>query len=135
MKNKKSTEIEVHQFFENLNHPLSETIRAIRELFLECGPKIGEHIKWNSPAFYYKGQMSDFDPKEYKRDLAVINLKNHNFILIIFPTGSKIPESTELSDVNYSDGRKIIKLTQMDEVLSKKSSLEKTIKVWLSMVE
>ena len=45
-----------------------ETVEFLRAVFLKANPQIAEHIKWNSPSFYYNGEMKSFKAKEYKRD-------------------------------------------------------------------
>jgi hypothetical protein len=46
----------------------------LRQIILAAYPKIGEEVKWNAPAFFYTGEMEPFDPKEFRRYLAVLNL-------------------------------------------------------------
>src|SRR5690606_38031420 len=61
----KPTPIEqVNQYIEKLPVELAKLAQAIREAILETDTEVGEHIKWNSPAFYYTGDMKPFDPKE-----------------------------------------------------------------------
>lgn len=73
-KNKKQAVATVDDYLAQLDGPLANTIGAIRQVFLKTDKLIGEQIKWNSPAFYYTGDMKPFDPKEYKRDIAVVNI-------------------------------------------------------------
>jgi len=51
-------------------------IEYLRQVILSIDSEIAEHIKWNSPAFFFSGEMKPFDPKEYKRDILVMNLRN-----------------------------------------------------------
>lgn len=122
-------------YYQQLAHPLADVVAVIREIFLNVSPEIGEHIKWNSPAFFYMGVMKDFRPKEYKRDIAVINLRNPGWLLVIFPAGASIPESTPLEDRNYKDGRKIVQFSDMEDLDRKKIDLERVIREWLTLVE
>ena len=63
---KLSDEEQVAEYFQNLKHPLLKVIAALRKIVLETDKEIGEQVKWNSPAFYYTGEMKPFDSKEYK---------------------------------------------------------------------
>lgn len=49
-------------------------------------PSIGEQIKWNNPCFYFTGEMPAFDPKEYKREIVVMNLFKGR-IMLVLPSG------------------------------------------------
>lgn len=110
------------------------TIELLRAIFLNSALEISEHIEWNSLSFYYSGEMKEFDAKEYKRDLAVINLHRRK-ILIVFPTGSKIEKETGLSGKNYPDGRKIVEILNLEDAQQKTESLKKGIKNWLAQID
>jgi hypothetical protein len=62
---------------------------------LPIDENIAEHIKWNSPAFYYSGEMKNFDTKEYKRDILVMNLRKDK-ITCVLPTGMNIKQLTKI---------------------------------------
>ena len=79
----------ITEYIESIDVQFKPTIELLRAIFLNSDLEIAEHIKWNSLSFYYSGEMKEFDAKEYKRDLAVINLHRRK-ILIVFPTGNKI---------------------------------------------
>ncbi|MBX2962287.1 MAG: DUF1801 domain-containing protein [Cyclobacteriaceae bacterium] len=70
-----------------LPESIRPAIEYLLKVILACDKEIAEYIKWNSPAFYYSGDMKPFDPKEYKRDLIVMNLRN-NKIMCVLPTGA-----------------------------------------------
>ncbi|HEX5652477.1 MAG TPA: DUF1801 domain-containing protein [Chitinophagaceae bacterium] len=106
----------------------------MRKLILDINPEIKEQIKWNSPSFYYAGEMKEFDPKEYKRDIAVTNLHRGN-IMIVFPTGAKIVNPDNLLEGNYPDGRKIVKFRDLQDIKNKEKLLKAAIIDWLSKVE
>jgi hypothetical protein len=101
---------------------------------LNADPEISEHIKWNAPSFYYTGEMKEFDAKEYRRDLAVINL-HRGKILLVFPTGNKIEKETGLSGKEYPDGRKIIEILDFEDAQKKTGSLTKGIKNWIAKID
>ncbi len=132
---KLSPEQEVQDFFSKLNHPLKEALQLIRKLILESDADVAEHIKWNSPSFYYSGEMKDFDPKEYKRDIVVSNLHKNDSILLIFPTGNVIEDSSGLLGGKFKDTRKSITFTSLDEVQNRAEDLQNIIRNWLGKIE
>ncbi|MBK9257831.1 MAG: DUF1801 domain-containing protein [Saprospiraceae bacterium] len=107
----------------------------LHEIILSTDSEIGEHIKWNSPAFYYTGEMAPFDPKEYKRDIIVYNLRKMDEILLIFPTGAKVDDPSGLLGGSFSDGRKSVTITSMDDLKQKEEDLKSVIRKWLASVE
>ncbi len=135
-KNSKISDSEaVDALFQKMNHPLKAVVQTLRELVLATDKEIGEHIKWNSPAFYYTGEMKPFDPKEYKRDIVVFNLHKKEFVLLVFPTGAKIEDASGLLEGSFPDSRKVIKFSSQDEVKAAADSLQTILKTWLSLVE
>jgi len=123
----------VTEHINSLESPNRETVEFLRAIFLNSNPGIAEQIKWNSPCFYYSGEMKNFDAKEYKRDLAVINL-HRGKILIVFPTGNKI-DNTILKGKDYPDGRKIVEIQSLEEAKNKKEELQSGIKNWMEQIE
>lgn len=117
---------------------LSETIRPavkyLRQVILSIDTQIAEHIKWNSPAFYFSGEMKPFDPKEYKRDILVMNLHNDKIICVL-PTGMNIVKNTEILEGKYTDGRRIINFKNLVDIQAKEQQLRKAIKEWLELIE
>lgn len=132
---KPSPEQAVNDYFIQLDHPLKDALLLIRKLILEADSEVAEHIKWNSPSFYYSGPIKAFDPKEYKRDIVVTNLHRNNSILLIFPTGIVIEDSSGLLGGNFKDTRKSITFTSLEEVQLRAEDLQNIIKDWLSRVE
>ena len=57
----------VDAWMDALVHPLKPVVGALRKVILAADKTVGEHIKWNHPAFFYTGEMQPFDPKEHKR--------------------------------------------------------------------
>ncbi|MHA4844325.1 DUF1801 domain-containing protein [Flavitalea antarctica] len=129
-----ANEEQVSLIIEKLDSPLGKLVQKIRKAILETDPAIAEQVKWNSPAFYYTGDIKPFDPKEYKRDIVVINLHRGN-PLLIFPTGATITDTTGLLEGNYSDGRRIVTVKDEKDFESKKDALQITIRQWLTQVE
>lgn len=134
MKTRQTESDKVTEYISKLDSELSKSIQYLRKLILDINPEIKEQIKWNSPSFYYAGEMKEFDPKEYKRDIAVTNLHRGN-IMIVFPTGAKIVNPDNLLEGNYPDGRKIVKFRNLQDIKNKEKLLKAAIIDWLSKVE
>lgn len=120
------------------NGKLSQTIQPaieyLRQVILSINTEIAEHIKWNSPAFYFTGKMKQFDPKEYKRDILVMNLRNDK-ILCVLPTGMKIVNNTEILEGNFTDGRRVINFKNLDDIKTKEQKLRNAITEWLELID
>ena len=125
---------QVTQHIKNLDPSIATTVEAIRKIILNTDNEIGEQIKWNSPSFYYTGDMKPFDPKEYKRDIVVMNLHKGK-ILLVFPTGAKIKDTTGLLEGDYADGRRLVRFKDLDDVKAKTKALQTIIKEWLKLVD
>lgn len=132
--NKLSDKELVEQHMQKLDPALREIVEAIRKTILSTDKEIGEQIKWNNPCFYYTGNMKPFDPKEYKREIAVFNLHKGR-IMLVFPTGAKVNDTTGLLDGDFKDGRKTLIIKDMADAKAKQKALQTVIKQWLSMVE
>jgi len=117
---------------------LPETIRPaieyLRQVILSIDTEIAEHIKWNSPAFYFSGKMKPFDPKEYKRDILVMNLRNDQ-IMCVLPTGMRIVKNSEILEGKYTDGRRMINFKDLDDIKAKEQKLRNAITEWLELIE
>jgi hypothetical protein len=124
----------VTEHINKIESPTKDIIQKLREIFLNSDQEIAEQIKWNSPSFFYTGKMKEFDPKEYKRDLAVINL-HRDKILVVFPTGNKIAVQTGLKGKDYPDGRKIVQIDSLEDLDQKEKLLIEGIKNWISQIE
>lgn len=125
----------VTEFITTSQHPLKEIMQALREIILSADTTIAEHIKWNAPAFYYNAEMAAFDAKEYKRDIVVYNVRKNDCILLIFPTGDSIADSTGLLEGNYTDGRRMITIKSIGDLNAKKEGLQQILKQWINKVE
>jgi len=124
----------VTEHIQKLDVSIAETVDVIRQIILTTDKEIAEQIKWNSPSFYYSGKMKPFDPKEYKRDIIVMNLHKNN-IMLVLPTGAKVRDTSGLLEGDYTDGRRLIKFKDMKDVKEKEKSLRKIIKEWLKLVD
>jgi len=120
---------QVDELISKLDEEVKATVQTIRKIVLATDPEIAEQVKWNSPSFYFTGEMKPFDPKEYKRDIMVCNI-HRGKILLVFPTGAKVKSSLKGKD--YPDGRKII---TVDDLTAITIELQQLIKDWVAMVE
>ncbi len=124
----------VSQYIGKLPQDIQPAIEYLRQLILSIDNEIAEHIKWNSPAFYFSGEMKAFEANEYKRDILVMNLRNRK-IMCVLPTGMNIKNSTQILEGNYADGRRMISFKDLDDIKLKELQLKDTIREWLSLVE
>ena len=125
---------QVTAHIQKLEPTLGKIVETIRQFILSTDKETGERIKWNNPSCYYTGEMKPFDPKEYKREIVVFNLFKGK-IMLVFPSGAKVNDTTGLLEGDYKDGRRLIVFKDMKDVKSKEKALRKVIKDWLKLVE
>lgn len=131
---KLSEQEQVSAYINKLDPNIRDTIAYLRNFILDINAEVGEQIKWNSPSFYYKGEMAPFDPKEYKRDLLVCNLHKGR-IMLVFPTGAKVDDKWAILEGKYIDGRRMITFKDLADVKAKENRLRSVIEQWLSLIE
>ena len=124
----------VKQHIQRLEPALAELVEAIRQIILSADKEIWERIKWNNPSFYFTGDMKPFDPKEYKRDIIVMNLYKGRMMLI-FPSGAKLNDDSGLLTGDYKDGRRIAVFKDLPEVRTKENTLRNLVKLWIRLVD
>ncbi|MEO7174873.1 MAG: DUF1801 domain-containing protein [Saprospiraceae bacterium] len=124
----------VDEHIQKLPADLEQLSQAIRVTILGSSKEVGEQIKWNSPSFFFQGEMKDFDAKEYKRDLIVMNIRKGR-VLLIFPTGDKIKLNTSILEGKYEDGRRMVTIKNLEDLKNKDEALRAVIKQWLAQVE
>lgn len=134
MKAKLSDQEQVSEHIQKLEPAVAQVVETLRQIILGTDPKVGERIKWNNPSFYYTGEMVEFDPKEYKRDLIVMNLHKGR-IMLVFPSGAKVNDQSGLLEGDYKDGRRITIFKDLEDVQAKQGALQKVILDWLKLVE
>ncbi len=117
-----------------IDENIRPVIQYLREVILAADASVAEHIKWNNPCFYYSGEMAPFDPKEYKREIIVMNL-HKNRIMLVWPSGAKLNEATGLLQGTYADGRRTTILENMTDAEAKTEALQNAIRAWVKMVE
>ncbi len=125
---------QVTALIQKLDKKQAAIVQYARQVILSVDKEIGEQIKWNSPSFYYTGDMKEFDPKEYKRDIVVMNLHKGR-ILLIFPTGAKIDDKSGLLEGDFKDGRRMVTIKDLEDVKEKEGRLKEVIRDWLGKVE
>ena len=125
---------QVTEHIKKLDPAVAKIVMALRKIILSTDKEIGERIKWNNPGFYYTGEMKPFDPKEYKREIIVFNLFK-NRIMLVFPSGAKVNDTSGLLEGDYKDGRRVAIFKDLKEVKAKEKMLQGIIKDWLKLVE
>lgn len=131
---KRSDQEQVNEHIQKLEPELGQLVETIRQIILSSDNEIGERIKWNNPSFYYTGEMKPFDPKEYKRELAVFNLHKGR-VMLVFPSGAKVNDTSGLLEGDYKDGRKTMIFKDLIDAQSKEKALRTVVKEWLALVE
>ncbi len=126
----------VNTWMDALDHPLKPVPQALRTIILAADAAVGEHIKWNHPAFFYTGEMKAFDPKEYKRHLIVFNLRSKDGgVLLVFPHGAVADDPTGLLTGDYADGRRLARFHTLAEVNAAKIPLTNIVKSLLRQID
>ena len=134
MMKKISDKEEVSAHIKRLDVSIGKTVELIRKIILESDKEVGERIKWNNPSFYYMGEMKEFDSKEYKREICVMNL-HKNRLMVVFPGGAKLDDKLGLLEGDYKDGRRLLIFKDENDVKKKKAGLQNLVKNWLTFVE
>ena len=88
----------------------------------------------NPVIFGHSTLLLFYNPKEYKRDLVVVNARK-DVALLVFPTGARIKDKSGILEGNYTDGRRMITFKNLAEVKAKTKDLKQVIKLWLEGVE
>lgn len=109
-------------------------VETIRQAILSVDDRIGEQIKWNAPSFFYTGDMQAFDTKTYQRDIVVLNLHKGR-TLLVFPTGERVKEVSNILEGNYPDGRRIVTIAGSADFMRKEPDLKKVVAAWLKTLE
>ena len=113
---------------------LIKTINKIRQIVLEIDPLISEQVKWNSPSFFYTGELKSTNAKEYPRDIVVLNL-NRGYVLMIFPSGAKIQNHEDFLEGDYKDGRRMLPIKDYHSLIEKQEKLVSAIKQWITQID
>lgn len=116
-------------------HPLTPLVEVLRGIILRADDEIGEEIKWNAPAFFFTGPMKPFDPKQYKRHVAVFNLHRKDCVRLVFPSGARIGDKSGLLEGDYADGRRLACFSDIEEVRAREAALQAAIRAWLASLD
>jgi len=125
---------QVNEHIKKLDSKVAEVVQALRKIILSTDKEIGERIKWNNPSFYYTGEMKPFDPKEYKREIAVFNLFK-NRIMLVFPSGARVNDKSGFLQGDYKDGRRIVIFKDLEDAKAKEKSLRLVLQKWLKLID
>ncbi len=117
-----STNPEVDQFLQDLDHPLKDEMQAVREIILKADERMSETIKWGGPTFMYKGNMATINPRAKK------------FVNLFFQTGSAIENRHGVLEGDAAQVR-TIKFADMDDVASKEPALTAVVKDWIAAMD
>lgn len=109
-------------------------VQSIRKVVLAVSKQIAEHIKWNAPAFFYLGEIEKFDAKKYDRDIVVMNLRQKDHVLLIFPTGERVKDVSTILEGDYTDGRRMVRISDAKDLKTKEKELKKVIKAWIATI-
>ena len=80
----------VSGYIQKLESNVGKLVEAIRKSLLVLIRKLGNISNGMRQAFFYKGEIKPFNPKEYKREIIVMNLFRKEFVLLVFPSGRKL---------------------------------------------
>ena len=124
---KASDTASVDDYMRALEHPLADLAADVRRTILAADKRIGEEIKWNAPAFFFTGAMAPFDPKEYRRYVAGMNLFRKDAVRVIFLRGASVDDPTGLLEGDYADGRRLTSFASVADVKRKQPALKKIV--------
>ena len=88
--------VEVDKYFAGLDHPKKAVAAELRRIILSASDGIGEHIKWNSPSFTYRGN-----------DRITFNMRSREEVRIIFHRGAR--KNLNGSRPPFADGSGMLK--------------------------
>jgi hypothetical protein len=117
-----------------LDPAIAPIVETLRKIILSTDKSIAEHIKWNNPCYYYTGEMKPFNPKEYKREIVVFNLYKGR-IMMVFPSGARVNDTTGFLTGEYKDGRRISIIQDLKDAKAKKKVLQAVIREWLRTID
>ena len=107
---------QVDEFMGKLDHPFKAEVEMVREIIKNVNRDITEQIKWKAPSFSYQGEY-----------LVTFNLWEKGCIHLVFhnPMISKV--KSNLLEGDY-DHRRMAYFSDRNDILAKKSALEKALK-------
>lgn len=112
----------VTSFIEQLDNPLKEEIKVVREIILGASDKITEDIKWSAPSFAYKDNMATFNPRANK------------FVNLTFHKGALIGDTTGLLQGTQKEAR-VARFNDMADIQNKREALESVVRKWVEVMD
>ena len=106
----------VDAWFERSSHPLIDTMRSVREVFLS-EPRVTECIKWQSPTFVYEGNIASIDP----------HAKQH--VTVLFHRGAEIPGTHPLLAGGAGTAR-YARFADRRAVAAERAALKSVVRAW-----
>ncbi len=123
---------QVDVWMESLNPAQKSQVNILRKIILDASELVGEHVKWNSPAYFLQKELPNSPAKSYSRDIVVMHLRKKNPMLI-FPSAALLPDPENLNCENQADGRKIITIPADITLETAKESIQNLIKNWIEI--
>ena len=124
----------VDDFIQATEGSLQELLKELRQILAGFSPELGEQIKWNSPAYFYSGEMSDFDAKTYARDFVVLNC-HRGYVLMVFPNGAQFPDPNKILEGQYTDGRRMISIKSIEDIHKKTEGIKSLTQAWINTLK
>lgn len=106
----------VDKFLQEINHPLTAEVEAVRSIIKGVNKDINEEVKWKAPSFNYKGEY-----------LVTFNLWELKRIHLIFHNAMIVKVKNKLLEGEYKD-RRMMYFVDMKDIKAKKAELEKILK-------
>lgn len=108
---------QVVEWFSDLDHPLKEVMRQVREIIMLADARMEESIKWSAPTFAYGGNLASIQPRATK------------FVSLMFHRGSEIPGAHPLLEGDAALVR-IMRFGDLDDVDKMRGDLEGVVRDW-----
>ena len=125
----------VDDFLKKLRHPLKPVAEYLRTVILNADKSIGEGIYWNTPTFYFTGEMKAFEPKEYKRFIVGFNFYKQDTLRLIFLRGADASDPKSLLTGDFKDKRKVALFKNIEQVKKAEPDLIKIIKDLIKKID
>lgn len=122
----------VDDFMAALEHPLKETIQAIRAAVLAADPRIAEGIKWNAPSYC----TGDY--------FATTSLREKQGVAVILHRGAKVrpevPGGMQVDDPGHllvwlSHDRAKVSFVDAQDFAARRSAFQAIIRQWLPYLD
>jgi hypothetical protein len=126
---KKTKNIDINDYINQLKHPKVEIIKEVREIILGVNKEITEHIKWNAPSFCYRND-----------DRITFKLNKSDCVQLVFHTGAKGKDTNEkgplFSDQSgllewVADKRALLTFFDINDVKIKRDAIIEIVTQWL----